>query len=85
MPVSYNTAMIIFVLITQVAALMKMLKVSYGQKNKQLKAATKKRMEEHKKELQKELRKLKRHKELRKQVFRTLSKLDMKNKTKLRR
>jgi len=74
------------VLIPQVAALMKMLKVSYSHKKKQSKAATKKRMEEHKKELQKEeLRKLKRHKELRKQVFRTLSKLDMKNKTKLRR
>jgi cephalosporin-C deacetylase-like acetyl esterase len=64
-----------------VAALMKMLKVSYSQKQKQLKAATKKRMEEHKKELEKEeVRKLKRHKELRKQVFRTLSKIDMKNK-----
>jgi 16S rRNA A1518/A1519 N6-dimethyltransferase RsmA/KsgA/DIM1 with predicted DNA glycosylase/AP lyase activity len=64
-----------------VAALMKMLKVSYSQKQKQLKAATKKRMEEHKKELEKEeIRKLKRHKELRKQVFRTLSKIDMKNK-----
>lgn len=62
---------------------MKMLKVSYSHKQKQLKAATKKRMEEHKKELEKEdLRKLRRHKELRKQVFRTLSKLDMKNKTK---
>lgn len=60
---------------------MKMLKVSYSQKQKQLKAATKKRMEEHKKELEKEeIRKLKRHKELRKQVFRTLSKIDMKNK-----
>lgn len=67
----------------RMAALMKMLKVSYSQKQKQLKAATKKRMEEHKKELEKEeLRKLKRHKELRKQVFRTLSKMDMKNKTK---
>ena len=65
---------------------MKMMKVSYSHKKKELKAATKKRMEAHKKELKKEdLRKLKRHKELRKQVFRTLSKLDRKNKTKLRR
>jgi len=65
---------------------MKMLKVSYSHKKKQLKVATKKRMEEHKKEQHiEELRKLKKHKELRKQVFRTLSKLDMKNKTKQRR
>jgi len=78
--------MIIFVLMRQVAALTKTLKVSYSHKKKQLKAATKKRMEDHEKEVQKEeLRKLKRHKELRKQVFRTLGKLDMKNKTKLRR
>ncbi|PNF19889.1 hypothetical protein B7P43_G12284 [Cryptotermes secundus] len=67
----------------RVASLMKMLKVSYSHKQKQQKAATKKRMEEHKKELEKEeIRKEKRHKELRKQVFRTLSKIDMKNKTK---
>jgi cephalosporin-C deacetylase-like acetyl esterase len=66
-----------------VAALLKMLKVSYSHKQKDLKAAAKKRMQEHKKELEKEeLRKLKRHKELRKQVFRTLSKIDMKNKAK---
>jgi hypothetical protein len=78
--------MIFDLLILQVASLMKMLKVSYSYKQKQLKAATKKRMEEHKKEMEKEeLKMLKRHKELRKQVFRTLSKIDMKNKTKHRR
>ena len=70
---------------SELMILTKMLKVLYSHKKKQLKAATKKQMGEHKKELQKERRKLKRHKELRKQVFRTLSKRYMKNKRKLRR
>ena len=68
---------------SELIILTKMLKVLYSHKKKELKATTKKQMEEHKKELQKERRKLKRHKELRKQVFRTLSKCYMKNKTKI--
>ncbi|PSN37116.1 hypothetical protein C0J52_12602 [Blattella germanica] len=60
----------------KVASLMKMLKVSFGHKQEQLKQATKERMLSHKKDVEQEQRKkLQRHKELRKQVFRTLSKM----------
>ncbi|XP_069693908.1 ribosome biogenesis protein BMS1 homolog isoform X2 [Periplaneta americana] len=70
----------------KVASLMKMLKVSYSHKQEQLKQATKMRMLEHKKEVEKEeLKKFRRQKQLRKEVFRTLSKLDIKNKTKQRK
>ena len=56
---------------------MKKLKETYNHKLEQQKEVTKKRIQEHRKEVEEvELKKLKRQKELRKQVFRTLSKME---------
>ncbi|XP_015587396.1 ribosome biogenesis protein BMS1 homolog [Cephus cinctus] len=64
-----------------VARLMKMIKTNYNYKQEQLKQATSKRMAAHKAQIAaEEAKKLKRQKELKKQVFRQLSKMDAKNK-----
>ncbi|XP_043521072.1 ribosome biogenesis protein BMS1 homolog isoform X2 [Frieseomelitta varia] len=63
-----------------VARLMKMIKTNYAYKQKQLKEATKRRIEAHQAEIAAvEARKLKRQKELKKHVFRELSKFNKKN------
>ena len=62
-----------------VARLMKMIKTNYAYKQKQLKEATKRRIEAHQAEIAAaEARKLKRQKELKKHVFRELSKFNKK-------
>lgn len=62
-----------------IARLMKMIKTNYAYKQKQLKEATKQRFEAHQAQIAAvEARKLKRQKELKKHVFRELSKLDKK-------
>ncbi|KOX67872.1 Ribosome biogenesis protein bms1 [Melipona quadrifasciata] len=62
-----------------VARLMKMIKTNYAYKQKQLKEATKQRFEAHQAQIAAvEARKLKKQKELKKHVFRELSKLDKK-------
>ncbi|XP_043592079.1 ribosome biogenesis protein BMS1 homolog [Bombus pyrosoma] len=65
-----------------VAKLMRMIKTNYAYKQKQLKEATKRRIEGHQAQIAAvEARKLKRQKELKKQVFRELSKLEKKKKS----
>jgi ribosome biogenesis protein BMS1 len=66
----------------RVSGLMKRLRTTYEHKQEQLKKATSQRMAAHKTEVEKEeLRKLKRQKVLRKEIFRTLSKMEKKKKT----
>ncbi|XP_017882158.1 ribosome biogenesis protein BMS1 homolog [Ceratina calcarata] len=65
-----------------VAKLIKMIKTNYAYKQKQLKIATKQRIRAHRAEIKAvEARKLKRQKELKKHVFRELSKLEKKKKS----
>lgn len=65
-----------------VAKLIKMIKTNYAHKQKQLKEDTKRRVKAHRAEIHAvEMRKLKRQKELKKHVFRELSKLEKKNKS----
>lgn len=65
-----------------IAKLMRMIKTNYAYKQKQLKEATKQRIEGHQAKIAAiEARKLKRQKELKKQVFRELSKLEKKKKS----
>lgn len=67
---------------TNIARLMKMIKTNYAYKQKQLKEATKRRMEAHQAQIAAaEARKLSRQKELKKHVFRELSKLEKKKKS----
>ncbi|XP_034937302.1 ribosome biogenesis protein BMS1 homolog [Chelonus insularis] len=66
-----------------VAKLMKMIRVAYQNKQEKLKEAMHKRMTEHQAQVEaEEMRKLKRQKELKKQIHRTLSKMDAKEKNK---
>ncbi|XP_033193694.1 ribosome biogenesis protein BMS1 homolog isoform X2 [Bombus vancouverensis nearcticus] len=65
-----------------VAKLMRMIKTNYAYKQKQLKEATKRRIEGHQAKIAAvEARKLKRQKELKKQVFRELGKLEKKKRS----
>lgn len=65
-----------------IARLMKMIKTNYAYKQKQLKEATKRRIEAHQAQIAvAEARKLSRQKELKKHVFRELSKLEKKKKS----
>ncbi|XP_076381090.1 ribosome biogenesis protein BMS1 homolog [Megalopta genalis] len=65
----------------RVARLMQMIKTNYAHKQKQLKLAMKKRIEAHQAQISaEEARKLQRQKEMKKQVFRELSKLEKKKK-----
>lgn len=65
-----------------IARLMKMIKTNYAYKQKQLKEATKRRIEAHQAQIVvAEARKLSRQKELKKHVFRELSKLEKKKKS----
>ncbi|CAK9832115.1 Ribosome biogenesis protein BMS1 homolog [Anthophora retusa] len=65
----------------KVARLMRMIKINYAYKQKQLKEATKRRIETHQAQIAAvEARKLQRQKELKKHVFRELSKLEKKKK-----
>ncbi|XP_017795416.1 PREDICTED: ribosome biogenesis protein BMS1 homolog [Habropoda laboriosa] len=65
----------------KVARLMRMIKTNYAYKQKQLKEATKRRIEAHQTQIAAaEARKLQRQKELKKHVFRELSKLEKKKK-----
>ncbi|CAK9802586.1 Ribosome biogenesis protein BMS1 homolog [Anthophora quadrimaculata] len=65
----------------KVARLMRMIKTNYAYKQKQLKEATKRRIETHQAQIAAvEARKLQRQKELKKHVFRELSKLEKKKK-----
>lgn len=67
---------------TNIARLMKMIKTNYAYKQKQLKEATKRRIEAHQAQIAAaEARKLSRQKELKKHVFRELSKLEKKKKS----
>ncbi|XP_026473047.1 ribosome biogenesis protein BMS1 homolog isoform X1 [Ctenocephalides felis] len=67
----------------KVNSMLKMLKTSYDHKQETLKKAMSTRMEKHQKEMQmEEMQKLRRHKELKKQVFRKLSKAEQKEPTK---
>ncbi|XP_076753428.1 ribosome biogenesis protein BMS1 homolog [Xylocopa sonorina] len=64
-----------------VAKLLKMIKTNYAHKQKQLKEATKQRVEAHQAQIAAvEARKLKRQKELKKHVFRELAKFEKKRK-----
>ncbi|XP_051156365.1 ribosome biogenesis protein BMS1 homolog isoform X2 [Leptopilina boulardi] len=64
-----------------IAKLMKMIKTTYEHKKEKQQEATHKRIAAHKKKVEaEEMKRLKRHKELKKQVFRTLSKMEAKNK-----
>ncbi|XP_012284640.1 ribosome biogenesis protein BMS1 homolog [Orussus abietinus] len=64
-----------------IARLMKMIKTTYNRKQEQLKEATSKRMAAHQAQVEaEEAKKLQRQKELKKQVFRQLSKMEAKNK-----
>ncbi|XP_015119160.1 ribosome biogenesis protein BMS1 homolog [Diachasma alloeum] len=66
-----------------VAKLMKMIRTNYANKQEKLKEATKARMTAYQKRVEvEEIRKLKRQRELKKQVFRTLSKMEIKEKKK---
>lgn len=66
----------------KVAKLMTMIKTNYAYKQKQLKQATKRRIKAHKAQIAAiEARKFERQKELKKHVFRELSKLEKKKKT----
>lgn len=65
-----------------IARLMKMIKTNYAYKQKQLKEATKRRIEAHQAQIAvAEARKLSKQKELKKHVFRELSKLEKKKKS----
>ncbi|XP_063972132.1 ribosome biogenesis protein BMS1 homolog [Diachasmimorpha longicaudata] len=65
----------------KVAKLMKSIRTNYANKQEKLKEATKARMSAYQKRVEaEETRKLKRQKELKKQVFRTLSKMEIKEK-----
>ncbi|XP_046607471.1 ribosome biogenesis protein BMS1 homolog [Neodiprion virginianus] len=67
----------------QVAKLMKMLRTSYSHKQDQLKEAMSRRIMAHQARMQiEEARKMGRQKELKKEVFRKLSKMEAKNKNK---
>ncbi|XP_043473482.1 ribosome biogenesis protein BMS1 homolog isoform X2 [Leptopilina heterotoma] len=64
-----------------IAKLMNMIKTTYEHKREKQQEATHKRIAAHKKKVEaEEMKRLKRHKELKKQVFRTLSKMEAKNK-----
>ncbi|XP_011298127.1 ribosome biogenesis protein BMS1 homolog [Fopius arisanus] len=66
-----------------VAKFMKMIRTNYANKQEKLKEATKARMSNYQKRVEaEESRKLKRQRELKKQVFRTLSKMEIKEKKK---
>ncbi|KAK0172180.1 hypothetical protein PV328_005529 [Microctonus aethiopoides] len=67
----------------KVAKLMKMIRTTYHHKQEKLREATSKRMSDYQARVEaEEMKKLARHKELKKQVCRQLSKMDEKNKKK---